>query len=536
MPNAKKRPAKFFLITKFHVLFFLLFIISRIPFINERNVFFDSKEYLQLFAYPQLSDALTHGHFPYHEGYILLFWPVYQIANSLSLNSAYWVIVAQIMLSFITVYCFYKTISFLSNNKVGLISAVIISLTPLFWITNITIMMETAYLLFFFCSLFLLTRYMVTNKSVYMHLSILTFTFSFITYSGALLWLPLFLSIVLIKKREHFIKIFILSFFTISLFLVGRVFIISEVLGSSPFLTFHQLYTSNITDAGHFQNNFKGFLILLRNFIPPIRSHTSLIVILGLASLVWAFRTNKKTFFIGFLWIAPMLYMNQWWDSLLMGRYSMIAGFGFAYLAGYLLSKHTSYLPAVLLYLFFVSVPALHLLKTDIPYIKEAEYAMTLPKDGLLIESHYAHPVMEKCCRIKIVPVNTPGIGNGVIKKEIEKHLKNKKPVFISSSALSDPYGLYMGPYLHPLSLSYRNKPELKSLLQNYTLRIHKIINKKDNLIVYKISSTESGMYPHVPNLRHHYRRMDYYDPIWRFTRFLEEEIYLKIKPALEKR
>ncbi len=490
----------------------ILFILSRIPFINANDVLFDSKEYLNLFKNPNFYYAVTSGHNPIHEIYIMLFWPIFHLASYFYNDPAYVVIFAQILFATITVYYFYKVITFISNKNIGLISATIMSLTPLFWITNVTITVETSYLFFFFTSLYSLTKYLSENRKVYFILSIIFLNIAFLTYSAVLLWIPLYLLIVFLKKKNDLFKTFIITFLTLSFSLAARILIFSIILNINPLLTLTSLYLGNITQVSVISSN--KFLIFLRNFIPVLRNYTSLVVILGFLSLLVCYIKNKMFFFIGLLWLLPIVYINQWWDSVLMGRYSIIAGFGFAFLTGYLVNKYRFLAPVVIFYLLFVSLPALNLLRAPVPYMREEAFVKTLPKDSLFIESHFALPQLDNCCQIEILGVNRQDVGNEKLEKEINLYLKNKKTVFISSAAISDPYGLYTGPYLHPLALSYTNKFELESLLTQYTWEKFHVIDEKDNLIIYKITGHGKSKYPEVMNMKNHYRRLDYYDPI----------------------
>src|SRR6266571_3290955 len=100
------------------VALFFLHLLSRIFFLNNQGVFFDSNEYLDLFQYPNILDALASGHFPRHEGYILSSWPIFQLAKLLRINPENAVILGQIILSALTIYCFYKFILFISDKKI----------------------------------------------------------------------------------------------------------------------------------------------------------------------------------------------------------------------------------------------------------------------------------------------------------------------------------------------------------------------------------------------------------------------------------
>jgi hypothetical protein len=515
-----KKIVKFIKTNKLGVGLFFLFFLSRLPFINPNNVFFDSKEYLLIFNIPNFIQALASGHFPHHEGYILFSWPLYQLGKLIGVNPGLPVVLGQIFFAYLTILFFYKFVAYISNKKIALTSAILFSLTPLFWVTNVAITLETSYLSCFFASLYLFILYIKKPKKIYLYFSFALLALSIITYSAVILWLTLYFFLLLKLKKEKIKILFTMGVF-LGVCLSVRILLIALYANEHPFHIFYVSYLSNITDAGHVTSNVEGLLVRIRNFIPVLRSYSSLIVILGSFSLALLYKKDKKLFYLGLLWLLPLIYSNQWWDSLLMGRYSIPAGFGFAFLTAYLIHSRRFVTLLICLYLCVVSLPALSLLRGDTPYMQQEKYAMTLPEGSLLIESHYSQPVLEHCCKARIIAVNDPAVGNGTIKKVVNKYLSEKKPVFVSSAALSDPYGLYMGPYLHPLSLSYTHKFELESLLTEYTWEQYKVINQKDNVIVYKIISQGKSEYPEVMNLRNHYRRLDYYDPLSRLGSFL---------------
>src|SRR3990172_8036509 len=93
---------------KLTLLLLSLFVFSRFPFVNSQAIFFDSGEYLNLFANPNFSLALYNGHFPLHIGYIILGWPIYQVASLLNINPGNAVVLGQIAIQALAIYCFYK--------------------------------------------------------------------------------------------------------------------------------------------------------------------------------------------------------------------------------------------------------------------------------------------------------------------------------------------------------------------------------------------------------------------------------------------
>jgi len=499
---------------------------SRLLFVNTQNIFFDSAEYTNLFSNSNYLLAIISGHPPPHEGYIILFWPIFQLAKFLNLNPVYSVIVGQILLSFLSVYCFYNIVKFLTDKKVALFSSIIVSLIPIFWITNVTVMMETTYLSFFLVSMYFLIQYIKNSKKlVYLHLSTLSLSLSFLTHTLVILWLPLYIAIVYYYKRNVLLKTIRFAIIYLIFALILNLLFISFIFSESINYAFKYLYLTKGGEFAYLNLDINSFLIAIRNFlIPLMRNNTYLIFILGILSLIMSFKTNKKIFTLGILWLFPAFYANQWWDSLLNGRHALIASFGLAFLAAYLIKKRTIFVCIVIIYLLIASVPTLNLLKKPIPYIQEAQFAKTLPSGSLLIETHFARPQVQDVKLLNFFFVNEPGFDKNNLSERINKYLENNKQVFISSGALSEPYGLYSGPYLHNITLSYTKHFELEPVIKNYTLKKYKIINAEDNLIIYEIVSKNPSNYPEVKNLRNSYRRLDYNDPLWRLSsRFIPQ-------------
>ncbi len=506
------------------ILCFILFFLSRIFFINAGGVFFDSDEYLHLFSLSNFLQAIVMGHAPPHEGYILLFWPIYHLSQFFHANAAYAVILVQIILSFFTLLFFYYSIKYIIDKKTALYTAIIASLIPLFWIINVTLMMENAYVFFFFLSLFLLTKFLTTKKNYILHASLLFYSLALLTQTLIILWAPLYLYIIFLKEKTKLRKVIILLSLYVILFSFLNIFFVASGGNSPPQKTFYYLYLSKSGEFAEIQFNFKGLLISLRNFIIPLlKNNTAFIIILTFVSLIVALLKDKKIFLFGLLFIAPALYTTQWWDSLLNGRHALIASFGIAFLTAYLISrKNIIYFLLIIGYLLFVSLPALSLLNKPIPYIQEAQFAATIPKDGLFIESHFARPQVQATVKSKTIYINEPRWNQQPLANIINVYLKKREPVFISSAALSEPYGLYSGPYLHNITLSYAYPFILDQVLTNYTIVPYKIINKNDNLLIYKITTIKKHPYPTIKNMRNSYRRLDYADPFWQATWWVE--------------
>lgn len=492
------------------IILLCLFILSRLVFINPLPVFFDSPEYLMRFANPNYFQAIISGHLPFHVGYITLFWPVFQIAKLLGINPSFAVVFAQIIFSTVSIYCFYRFVEIISNRNVAIFSTIIASLFPLYWITNVTIMTESTYINFLLISAFFLSLYAKTenNRNIFLLLGSLSFGISLLTNPLVLIWLPFLLSLTYLINKGRIIKVIFTLLITVGVVTpINWSFVFNSFQNSTVF--------PKISSA-------LDILRFIRNaFLPIFQNNTSLVFILSVVSLIKLFIKNKGLCFVLFSWLIPLVLASQWFNPLLSGRHSIIADFGFAFLIAILLQKRKVLFFVVIFYILITYLPALNLLKQPVPYLIEKDYVKKLPK-GLLIETHLAKPQVERQYSGQIIFVNQPGWNKNALENTIDSHLNIRKPVFITSQALSDPYGLYSGPFLLPLSLSYAKKFELDSIIRNYSLKKFASIDEEAGLSVYKIVSKQKSKYPDIPRLNYNRRRMDYFDPITQLLLLIE--------------
>lgn len=494
----------------------ILFVISRLLFINPDPVFFDSQEYINRLSDSNFFQALYSGHLPLHLGYILSLWPFFQMAKVLNLNPVISVILIQITLSLLSIIAFYKSIIILFNKKIALLSSIILSIIPIFWVSVNTIMIENIYTSFFIISFFFLLKYLRYRKNIFLIITLASFSISFLTHFVVVLWIPILIYITYFLKKKKTKEIVLAFAILLSILTIINGYFISinqntDVLNGSILL-----YTGKLREHMSLSlNNIDGIFVYLRNlFIPILRNNTNLIIMLSLAGMLKIFKANKSLFLLFIFWLIPILITTQWWDSLLFGRHAMISTFAFVTLTSIYLERKKYVIIITLVYLLISCFPAVLSLKNNIPYIEVAKEIKHLPIDGLVIESHFARPQIQNQYEGKIIFVNEPGWNKDELDRKINNALKTKKQVFITSQALSEPYGLYSGPYLHTLSLSYKKEYILKDIIQNFTLKEHKILNREDNLIIYEIISSTPSDYPKIRILKYSKRRIDFYDPL----------------------
>lgn len=476
----------------------VVFVISRFLFINPQPIFFDSQEYLDLFARQSLGAALIDGHVPQHLGHVLIYWPVFQLTQSPIM-----VVLFQVLLSTVTLIAFYRLVKWLTNPKVALRASIFVSLMPMWWIATVTQMMESTYVAAFILSWYFLMRYLEKINLRDAGLTVILGAFGVMTQPIAVLWLPVYLAMTLYKKRDDWGRVLLMVGLMAFLGLGISLWAVSAQRQTDLGMSAQILFGGKKGELAESSFTITDGARLLRNaLIPLIRTQTLGLVIVGLMGIGMAIWNNWWLA----VWVAPFLMVNQFWDALFPGRHALLAGFGLAIGAAYGLKSKPKLFAGMVIYMVMTVIPAMTLLRSPVPYIELQREVSQLPKQGLLIVSHFARPQVQGRYDGEVVYVNEP-IGNDIpLPARIDAYLKQGKPVLISGDALSEPYGLYTGPYLHNLTLSYAHDFALKDDLSGFTIT-------HDSNMFYKVKLGE-GSYPSVPNLWNNPRRLDYTDPI----------------------
>ncbi|OGH17004.1 MAG: hypothetical protein A3C30_02005 [Candidatus Levybacteria bacterium RIFCSPHIGHO2_02_FULL_40_18] len=507
-----------------------LFFISRLIFLSPDPVFFDSPEYLRRLEMDDWPRSLIDGHPPFHTGYILLFWPIFHFGKFLGVNGAFLVVLTQAILATFAIWCFYKSILLLANRRIAIWASIIASALPLWWIVTDSVMMEAGYSSTFLISFYFFLLFLKKQNLAFFLTSMVFFFLALLTHIAVLFWIPLFFFAIFRISKNQRAKLIVYATAGFVATTIAIVYFLAHVGSLSLIESASLIFLSKTGEHVEISLSAIGIAQLVRNtMVPMIVNNTSLIVILSIFSLFILWRKDKSYFFLGLLWILPITITNNWWDSLLFGRHALLASFGSAFLVGSLLEKSKKKFFIVIFYLLVVSLPAVTHLRQPIPYIEEAAAVEKLPKGGLILETHFARPQVEKKYEGKIIFVNEPGWDRADTLEQIRTFLASDRPVFVTSQALSDPYGLYSGPYIHSLSLSYAHPFVLQGIIDRFTLEKYKIISEKDNLLIYKVLNDNPSPYPEIKKVNQSRRRIDYFDPITQLINIFKARANLKL-------
>ena len=491
-----------------------LFWLSRVYFWNWGEVMFDSKEYLERWASNSLGQAIISGHPPLHSGYVFTFWPVFALFKSLKLDPAVGVLLGQTILAFLTVIFFYKIVVLLKNEVVALRAAVLLSILPIFWLVNEVIMMETTYLCFWTISYYYLLRFTDKKGKDIKNLALAStfWILAFLTHTVVIMWMPLFLVTVWIRRPSSLRVFLAVGFMTLLIASSINAYFLALGSDSSFAYGWYLLYGAKFNEHAHFTSLILGVLRYVRNWLMPLGyNNTWLLLTIALVSLVKVLIKDKKQAILILAWFLPSLVTNQWWDSLLFGRHALIASLALVIVVSETLSGRWFKLLSVSVLV--IALSGISLLKRPIPYLKLAAAVKDLPQNGLYIESHFARPQVDGVYQGKTIFVDEPGWDLAALPNEINKYLTSDRVVMISAQALSEPYGLFCGPVLHNLSLSYKNPLILTELSKQYRFEKRVSLNPEINLEIYQVYKGE-GNQPKIKILQNSNRRLDYLDPL----------------------
>lgn len=501
----------------------LVFIFSRIWYLNPSNVFFDSAEYLERWSMESFWQAITSGHPPLHSGYILTFWPIFKLGSFLE-YPAILVILAQILLSLITVCLGLKIFEKLFGKKEAIKTLFIFSISSFFWITNVTIMMESVYLFYWMLSVYFLINYLdnESNWPLSLWLSAGSWMMAFLTHSVVILWIPFALTLTWLRNKNHFKSALLVGGLALTVVSIINGYWLAESFNTNLKGGLFWLYGAKFGEHAQASGNIiTSILRWIRNWIMPLGYNLTWTVLLSsFIGFLFLIKTKKwQELTILLVWILPTMITNQWWDSLFFGRHALIALMPIIYLATYYLKKTGWFLLSLLV--LFGTINNLELLRDKTPYLSVASEIVDLEKGGMLIDSHFARPQTDSIYDGRTEFVDEPGWPGKKIVEEIDTYLDTGLPVYVTAQALSEPYGLFNGPYLHSLTLSYKNDLILRSLFADkYAFTKVIAINSDFNLDIFRLTKGQ-GIYPGINDLRDSQRRLDYWDPLFRWFRMI---------------
>lgn len=359
---------------------------------------------------------------------------------------------------------------------------------------------------------------------------LLFLAWAFLAHTVILLWLPLVIWSVWKVQSKNLPEILTGLTTGLGLAVVINGWLIAEATDASLVSGVRQLFFAKLSDKADLGFDLVSIGRMVRNVAVPIYVHmgilTTLMSVYGLirfaipAKLSLAlvktvtnksylgfrkkqevlkildkttcclYRNDVKTLVTIFLWLFSILIVAQWWDFF-SGRHLLIGFAGLSVVVAMVVKEKVWMQVGLVVYLLVMSLPAVFLLRSPTPYQLLRNEVKKLPKDSLVIASHFAKPHYKIIDGVNFMFVNQVGVSGKEIKEDVEQALKEERWVLVTSTALSEPYGQFSGPFVHPLGLSYRNEVILRKKFAN--LSVSKIKTIDAELVIYEVVGMDVG-------------------------------------------
>lgn len=487
-------------------LIFLLLVASRVFFIDGSKDFFDAAEYIQRTHDTSILSAISSGHPPFHPLYILLANLTFKLLTLFnSSNPALAITLVSAIFGSLSVVFFYYLIKKLMGQKIAILAAIIISILPFFWISNITILVDPSGLFFLILSMYLYWLGLNTLKPPTKITLIIASGFSYgaclMAHTSFGIWLPIFLGLFISKELiqknwQPLSKNLLMSF----LILVGPLIslaiyiylLIHNGFSQSISEALRYLLIGNINDRMSFDFTRWLFYLASQVTIPLI-----ILSVLAIVTMIWK---KKKEIVLFIFWIAPSFIASTYIYENLHGRALLPLSFAIAALSAYTIylikNKFLRGFVAALIIIstLLVSLPAVISYGTKIA-VNETLPQLTsnLSQDGILIGTNTMRTwnnyggLYER--------LGDVDVGTGTVLADIQASNANNKPVYLTSDAIFYPYWRYDGQFFDLRSFPNFSKddfafPLASEFFEDYQYDLQ-IANNQFKKYILKLTQTK---------------------------------------------
>lgn len=447
----------------------LFYFITRLPFLKNLPVFYDSFEYLDLaekLTIANFSQVISSSHQPIHTFYFLTILIFKTIFFFLSTDIV--LVLTSFVFGYLTIVVWYWLVRNYFNKKIAFYSSLLILFFPYFFAANTNILYESELLFFQIVSLYFAFKGFKENNNASIILSGLFLGISQSIFIGSLaIVVPLFLwQYISLKKRNT-------SYWAIFL-LIG---IITSVVIDLLFLK-SSLYLKYRLHLFDFVSGSDGFFIFLLRIIRNIGIQTIAILSVSgtialIISLLILFIKNKKEFLTCLIWLIPTFILMQYWHAGLFGRLALFIIFPASLVISLAFERKT-----------IKSFIILFVALTTINYaIKQRQEPPMYRYNSLIknsIDSNKMVMITSDYNRFLYFKNKLPAfIFNGLdenisqAEKFVQDNLNKKRKVLIDSAGLRFPYFQFDGDFYHILSLGKIGQSQAKKVLEKFDFQVY---------------------------------------------------------------
>lgn len=445
----KKSVKEFYIV----LIAFLALLASRVFLLNSSIDFFDSMQYVWRTNSTLLYDALSTGHAPHHPGYIFLTFWVNKIMLHFNFSDIpFAAALPSAIFGTLAVLFFYLLTKEIFGRKIAALSAILVAVTPYFWISNIAIIVDPTMICFYILSLYLFYIWLDKKNFLVLLLSGFALGYSMWAHTQIAFWflgfIGLFIYKVPIKEWVKRAVQSLLMFVGIAFFIYLYLFVLVKTNHNPTYLTaLKYLFGGNAGDH------------MALSVSPGINNYLIIMTVLGTLFSIFGFiklylDKKYKALIMLLIWLVPGLLLSALYlYANLYGRSSMICIFpGMIAVSYFLVSwqgintsmKVVQYLliSLILGQLLYISVPIVNkYAKEPGAYQEIADKQTKLLPGGIYIASNLAKTTTNYNGESDVI-WEMPQVK---VSSDIKKALSNNKPVYIGQDAIMFPFYKYDG-------------------------------------------------------------------------------------------
>lgn len=475
---------------------------SRILLMSNSLDFFDSSEYLWRTGSASVWQAMATGHAPFHPlyvffGYVLHNFLKFSEITSLELTSA-----ITGSLGIIFLFLFIKKVF---SPRVAWLSAILFSLIPFVFVSQITVLVDASEHAFYFLSLYLFLSALLGKKAKGLILALfsgLALGLAAFSHTQVAIWslgilaLPIITHKAIPKKEviDLLLKyLLLLVGGAVFIFLYLKLLIYSNSIGwhdstDSYDSALRYLFLGNILDRNPIE--------LRKSLYYLVALSSSIVVLGGFLGAIKLFFSDKRKLLYLVIWFLPFLIGATYIYENLYGRTLIIGLVPVVILASYYLVSLKRFrllaIFVVILQLCILSGPVISrykLFPAPIEHIKDT--LSGLEKGGIFISSNVTKTLANAAYDGEYVNFGDVGNGAGYVEEKIKQALADNRPIYILSDALLLPYHRYDGAFYDLRSTGVGSSSDhatvLDFLVRDYALRLVKVDDFGFQRTVYEV-------------------------------------------------
>lgn len=426
------------------LIIFLIIFVAEFLTTPVNTLFYDQVEYLEIVSTHNFWQVLSLGHFPIHPFFQSFFW----ITSRITIPNY-----TALIFGIFTSILMYMICRKIFRRKYFWIPCVIFLLFPGIWILNTNLLIQSMLLCFYLLAiyLFLDNRLLLFSLTVFILMGI---------DLDAIYWIPsIFLLPYLLKKEVKLDNRKILRFVKAALF---------SVFLSILFYGFIYIFVrKELTGTGEqfFSYASSGIIRIVRNIWVSFINNFGSITAFVLLFLLLKYVRSKTELICWGIFILLVSFGGGFWAGDLMMRRIAFAGVILAIVIyKYLGNK------AALLILFLIPITGFNAALyyknlSDMPLLEMQQRINALPKNQVLISSHYYFPFIHYDGKILWFESDNTN--------QVEDVLKGGTRVFITKESITAPYLLVVGNNYHITSLNKVGNSESRKLFTKYKVILY---------------------------------------------------------------